>query len=124
MSLNISGVFLESKVTPFLIHFSKTVATTSVLMDGPTGSVANGFPILNEAKVVKMSVYDGVVLSSSSGSVSLSSGDRISVNATYQGNNLFTANFRVNGANSSLQIADLPANTPLVAAVKMLLKED
>ncbi len=124
MSLNISGVFLKSKVTPLLMHFSKTVATTSVQFDGPSGSVQNGFPILNEAKAIEMGVYDGMVLLTSSGSVSINSGDRISVNATYQGNNLFTANFRVNGANTTLQVSNLPANTPLVVAVKILMKED
>ena len=120
MALNLTAAFLEARMSPTLIPFSATVATSSTFLKGAGGIGADGIPVPFCGTITGLSVWDGGTLRSDARTVNVSAGDRICLFATYSGGT-FTVSVILNGNFTNVQVSGVPASSTLQASVALLL---
>ncbi len=123
MSINLTSTFLAAKRSANLVMFSRTVGTTSTPLNGPGGSTACGYPMPLNGRALKLSVYDGSMVRTTTYTIELSVGDRISLYATYI-NPTFTVSLVLNDGETLLHVTGCAANSVLQATVLLQLEEE
>ena len=118
MSINKTLNYLLAKRSDVMLNFSAQVTTSSTYLKGAGGEAGDGFPLPKNARIYRIDCWDGVLLSSSTGNVSVSQGDRISVYATINAG-VFDVCVRVNGVNTALLAVGLAANSTLMVTVHL-----
>ena len=87
MSINKTLNYLLAKRSEVLLNFSAQVTTFSTYLKGSGGEAGDGFPMPKNARIYRIDCWDGSLLSSNTGNVSVNQGDRISVYATINAGN-------------------------------------
>jgi len=120
MSTNVTAVMLEANLNPVVLQFSKQVTTSSTFLAGAGGIGADGFPVPFSGHITGLQVWDGATIHSATGTREISTGDRLSVFASYSGGTFNVAVIH-NGNFTTLQVNGLPASSTYMASVPLLL---
>ena len=120
MPLNTTENYLRDRKHVTLINFAEDVTTTSRYLKGPGGYAGDGYPMPAPGKVLRLYVYDGTNVHSSSVESSFDAGERLSVIAEYD-QPWFDVIVRINGVNSNTYCNQVLANTMLWASVLVRL---
>ncbi|MFH0881663.1 MAG: hypothetical protein V2A56_01655 [bacterium] len=123
MALNLTAAFLEARMSPSLLPFSASVATSSTFLKGAGGIGADGVPLPFSGTITGLSVWDGSTLRSDTRTLSVSANDRITLFATYSGGT-FTVSVIRNGNFTNVQVSGVPANSTLQASVGLLFSRN
>lgn len=118
MAINKTLNYLLAKQSEVLLCFSGQVTTSSNYLKGSGGEAGDGFPLPKNVCIYRIDCWDGASLASSTGSISASQGDRLSVYATQNAGN-FDVSVRLNGVDTSLAAAGLLSNATLMATVHL-----
>jgi hypothetical protein len=118
MSINKTLNYLLAKRADVVMCFSAQVTTLSIYLKGAGGAAGDGFPLPRDARINRIDCWDGVLLSSSTGNVSVNQGDRISVYAAINLGN-YDVSMRVNGINSALMVPGVASNSTLMVTLHL-----
>jgi len=118
MSINKTLNYLLAKRADILLCFSAQVTTSSTYLKGSGGEAGDGFPLPRAARIYRIDCWDGTVLVSSSGNITVSQGERLSVYAVASGGN-FNVTLRINGINTTLAANGAGMNTTLWVTVHL-----
>ena len=120
MPLNPTENYLRERRDCTLMNFSEAVSTSDRYLKGPGGYAGDGYPMPAPGKVLRLYVYDGVALRTSTEESSFAAGDRISVYAQYNAP-WFLVFVRINGSNSSTFCSQVQPSATLRASVLLRL---
>lgn len=124
MSLNLTSTYLEARISPAVLLFSRQLATGSAHIPGPGGLEGDGYPIPIGGRIAGLHVYDGLVTRSVEPEYTLNAGDRVCLFATYTAGNDFTVSVIVNGIITNVEVTGIPANSGIFVSLLILCKED
>ena len=118
MSINKTLNYLLAKRADVVMCFSAQVTTSSIYLKGAGGEAGDGFPLPKNARIYRIDCWDGVSLSSDTGSLSINQGERISVYAEI-GIGDFDVAIRVNGVDSALKVTGVAKNSTLMVTLHL-----
>ncbi len=120
MSINNVLNHERTKRKEMILGFSKVVTTTSLYLNGCGGNSGDGHPLPKAGRILSINCWDGTNLVTSTGSISFSAGDRLSVYAAASGGK-FDVTARINGVDTALAANALDQSTTLWASVLVQL---
>jgi hypothetical protein len=121
MPLNDTENYLRSRQDHVMINFAATLGTTSAYLTGPGNYAGDGYPMPAPGKAVRLSVWDGGALRTTTVATSFNSGDRLSLYAQYD-SPYFQVNLRVNGINAATYCTQVACSATLRAS--LLVRQD
>jgi hypothetical protein len=120
MPLNPTENYLRDRRNCTLLNFADAVTTSSRYLKGAGGYAGDGYSMPAPGKVLRLYVYDGTNVRTSTVESSFDAGDRLSVMAEYD-QPWFDVFVRVNGNNSSTYSDQVQPNSTLRASVLVRL---
>ena len=120
MSINKTLNYLLTKRAEILLSYSGQVTTSSVYLKGAGGEAGDGLPLPRAARIYRIDCWDGTLLWSGTGNISVDQGERVSVYAN-QNAGVFDVYVRIDGINTALVATGVTNNSTLMVTVHLRL---
>ncbi len=102
------------------MNFAENVGTSDRYLKGAGGIAGDGYPMPAPGKIMRLYVYDGNSVRTSTVESSFDAGDRISVKAEYESPWMQVA-VQIDGSNSSSYCSQVASNATLLVSVLLRL---
>ena len=116
MPLNSTENYLRNRQQCVLLNFSGAVTTSDRYLSGAGGTAGDGFPMPAPGKILRLQVYDGSNVSSTTLQTSFEAEDRVSIFAEFDAP-WFQVTVRINGVDTTTYCSQVATYTTLYASV-------
>ena len=120
MPLNSTENYLKDRQNHVLINFAGVVGTSSLYLPGPGNYAGDGYPMPSPGKAVRLYVWDGNNLHTTTAQSTFNVGDRLSLYALFD-TPYFQVNLMINGNYAATYCTQVGANTTLRASLLVRL---
>ena len=120
MPLNTTETYLRDRQNQMLMNFAATVNSASMYLTGPGGYAGDGYPMPAPGRAVRLYVWDGTNLRSTTVPSSFNAGDRLSLYALFD-SPYFQVGLKINGDWAATYCSQVAPNSTLRASLLLRL---